>query len=83
MEYFINMVEKIICYIVAKDWVAYQISTLIYNTKFKVKEGTTQTMTRIFFLDLVLTFFVESIFSLASMARKPIHLDMDIINMIR
>ncbi|KAF3645599.1 hypothetical protein FXO37_20878 [Capsicum annuum] len=76
MEDFINVLSKKIYYINAKDGYSYQIRPLIYDTKFKVEEKTTQTMAWISFPNLKPIFFVkESLFSLADAVGKPMHLD--------
>lgn len=78
MEDFVNMMAENVYYIVVKDGVAYQMRPLIYDTKFKVEEETTQAMAWISFPNLLPTYFVkEFIFSLAAAMGKLIHLDMD------
>ncbi|KAG5619976.1 hypothetical protein H5410_005194 [Solanum commersonii] len=83
-EDFLNMMSKNSYYITGKNGMVYQMRPLIYDAKFKVDEKMTQVMAWISFRDLWTTFFVkESLFSLASAVRKPIHLDMATINKIR
>lgn len=68
----------------AKDKYSYTMKPLIYDAKFKVDKETTQAMTWISFSDLKPTYFVkEPLFSLATAVRKPLHLDMAIINKTR
>lgn len=72
MEDFVNMMSKNIHYITGKDGVAYQMRSLIYDTKFKHNEETTQVMAWIYFPDLLPAFFVkESILSLAVAVGNP------------
>lgn len=57
---------------------------LIYDEKFKVDEETTQDMTWISFPDLKPKYFVKnSIFSLATVLGKPLHIDLATINKTR
>lgn len=71
-------------YITAKDGSSYQIRPLIFYATFKMGEETTQAIAWISFPYLWPTFLIkESLFSLASIVGKPIHLDMDIINETR
>ncbi|KAH0639497.1 hypothetical protein KY285_036083 [Solanum tuberosum] len=57
---------------------------LIYDVAFKIEEETTYAMDWISFLDFKPTFFVnKSICSLASAVRKPLQLDMVMINKTR
>ncbi|KAF3685426.1 hypothetical protein FXO37_00637 [Capsicum annuum] len=81
MEDFVNLLSKSAYYIASKDGNSYQMRPLIYDTRFKPDEETTQAMAWISFPDLLPTFFVkESIFSIAAGVGKPIHLDMATIN---
>ncbi|XP_060210542.1 uncharacterized protein LOC132637478 [Lycium barbarum] len=71
-------------YIKSKDGGVYQMSTLLYDTKFKVDEETTMAMAWISFPNLLPTFFVKNgLFSLTSVVGKPWHLDMATINKTR
>ncbi|KAG5581379.1 hypothetical protein H5410_052006 [Solanum commersonii] len=81
---FINMMSKSSYYILSKDGYSYMMRPLIYDAKFSVEEETTEAMAWISFLDLKPAFFVkESIFSMASVVGKPLHLDMTTINKTR
>lgn len=61
-----------------------QMCPLLYNANFTFKEETTQVLTWISFLHLLLTFYVkESFFALASTVGKPLYLDLAIINKTR
>ncbi|WMV08623.1 hypothetical protein MTR67_002008 [Solanum verrucosum] len=84
MEDFVNIMAKNVYYIMAKDGYAYQMRPLIYDSKFKTEEETTQAMAWISFPDLLPTFFgKESLFSIAAAVGKPIHLDKATINNTR
>ncbi|KAF3650767.1 hypothetical protein FXO38_16986 [Capsicum annuum] len=67
-----------------KDGYAYEMQPLIYDSKFKSEEETTQAMAWISFTDLLPTFFgKKTLFSTANIVGKPIHLDNATINKIR
>lgn len=65
----VNMMSKNV-YIIVKDSFAYQMQTLLYDTNFNWED-----MAWIFFSNFLTTFYVkESLFSLATVVRKTIHL---------
>ncbi|KAH0776319.1 hypothetical protein KY290_007730 [Solanum tuberosum] len=68
----------------AKDEYVYQMRPLIYDSKIKPEELTTQAMAWISFPDLLPTFFgKESLFFIAAVVGKPVHLDKVTINKTR
>lgn len=84
IEDFINVMSKAVYYINDEEGYSYQVRPLIYDAKFKIEEETTQAIAWISFPDLKPTFFVkEALFSLASAAGKPKHLDSATINKTR
>lgn len=75
---------KIFYYIMAKNGYAYHMRPLIYDTKFKREEETTQAMAGISLPNLLPTFFEkESLFSVAVAVGKSIHLNNATINETR
>ena len=84
MEDFINLTSKGAYYLKAKHGFTYQMRPLIYDSKFKVDEETSQAMAWISFPNLLPTFFVkESLFTMASAVGKPLQLDLATINKTR
>ncbi|WMV28843.1 hypothetical protein MTR67_022228 [Solanum verrucosum] len=84
MDDFVNIMSKNAYYIIDKDGYAFQMRPLIYDTKFKPDEETTQAMAWISFPHLLPTFYgKEALFSLASAVGKPVQLDSATINKTR
>ncbi|KAH0665012.1 hypothetical protein KY285_026218 [Solanum tuberosum] len=84
MDDFVNIMSKNAYYIIDKDEYAFQMRPLIYDTKFKPDEETTQAMAWISFPHLLPTFYgKEALFSLASAVGKPVQLDSATINKTR
>ncbi|KAG5599716.1 hypothetical protein H5410_031086 [Solanum commersonii] len=84
MEDFVNNMAKNVYYIMAKDGYAHQMRPLIYDSKFKPEEETTQVMVWIFFPNLLPTFFgKEFLFIIAVVVGKTFHLDKATINKTR
>lgn len=83
-EDFVNLISKQAFYITCKDGYSYLMRTRIYDSRFRVYEETSMSMTWIYFPNLLPTFFVnECLFSLASTTEKPIHLDQATISKTR
>ncbi|KAH0722504.1 hypothetical protein KY289_005548 [Solanum tuberosum] len=81
MEDYIKLLSKTSYYVIAKDGIAYQMRPFIYDANFKPSEETTKATTWICFPDLLPTLFVkEVLFTLASVVRKPLQLDLETIN---
>lgn len=81
MNDFVNIMDKNVYYIIAKDGLAYQMRPFICDAKFNPDEETAQAMAWILFPNLLSTFFVkESIFSIVSVMGKPMHLHLATIN---